>query len=142
MSPKLQVKLLRVLQEGEFERVGESRTIRVDTRVVAASNQLLEDEIDAGRLTLLNLGIGAAEGIAELWVNERSSSWSSFSRDVAGRDGSPCRALPVQRRRFAAVLAEHGVPYYLVDDNGDGTWSRQQPTDSGVRVPRWVVHSW
>src|SRR6266403_1245419 len=49
MSAKLQVKLLRVLQEHEFERVGESRTIRVDTRVVAATNQLLTDEIDAGR---------------------------------------------------------------------------------------------
>src|SRR5439155_1509579 len=49
MSAKLQVKLLRVLQEHEFERVGESRTIRVDTRVIAATNQFLEDEIDAGR---------------------------------------------------------------------------------------------
>lgn len=49
MSPKLQVKLLRVLQENEFERVGESKTIRVDTRVVAATNQLLEDEVEAGR---------------------------------------------------------------------------------------------
>src|SRR6266702_1732671 len=49
MSAKLQVKLLRVLQEHEFERVGESRTIRVDTRVLAATNQLLEDEIAAGR---------------------------------------------------------------------------------------------
>ena len=48
MSKKLQVKLLRVLQEHEFERVGEARTIRVDTRVVAATNQLLEDEIEAG----------------------------------------------------------------------------------------------
>lgn len=49
MSPKLQVKLLRVLQEREFERVGESRTIRVDTRVIAATNQHLEEEIQAGR---------------------------------------------------------------------------------------------
>jgi Nif-specific regulatory protein len=49
MSPKLQVKLLRVLQESEFERVGESRTVRVDTRVIAATNQPLEDEIEAGR---------------------------------------------------------------------------------------------
>jgi DNA-binding NtrC family response regulator len=49
MSAKLQVKLLRVLQEKEFERVGESRTIRVDTRVIAATNQALEDEIEAGR---------------------------------------------------------------------------------------------
>jgi Nif-specific regulatory protein len=49
MSAKLQVKLLRVLQEKEFERVGESRTIRVDTRVIAATNQHLEDEILDGR---------------------------------------------------------------------------------------------
>jgi DNA-binding NtrC family response regulator len=49
MSAKLQVKLLRVLQEREFERVGESRTIRVDTRVIAATNQALEEEIEAGR---------------------------------------------------------------------------------------------
>lgn len=49
MTAKLQVKLLRVLQEREFERVGESRTIRVDTRVIAATNMLLEDEVEAGR---------------------------------------------------------------------------------------------
>src|SRR5205807_3791402 len=49
MSFKLQVKLLRVLQEHEFERVGESRTIRVDTRVIAATNESLEEAIEAGR---------------------------------------------------------------------------------------------
>jgi DNA-binding NtrC family response regulator len=49
MTAKLQVKLLRVLQEREFERVGESRTIRVDTRVIGATNQFVEDEIEAGR---------------------------------------------------------------------------------------------
>jgi Nif-specific regulatory protein len=49
MSAKLQVKLLRVLQEREFERVGDSKTIRVDVRVVAATNESLEDEIEGGR---------------------------------------------------------------------------------------------
>jgi two-component system NtrC family response regulator len=49
MSPALQVKLLRVLQEMEFERVGGNRTIKVDVRVVAASNRDLKEEMEAGR---------------------------------------------------------------------------------------------
>ncbi len=49
MSQGLQVKLLRVLQEMEFERVGGARTIKVDVRVVAASNRDLKEEVEAGR---------------------------------------------------------------------------------------------
>lgn len=48
-TPLLQVKLLRVLQEREFERVGDTQTIRVDTRVVAASNRDLSEEAVEGR---------------------------------------------------------------------------------------------
>ncbi|MEX0717410.1 MAG: sigma-54 dependent transcriptional regulator [Planctomycetaceae bacterium] len=49
VSFKLQVKLLRVLQEQEFERVGDTRTISVDCRIVAATNRDLLEEIDEGR---------------------------------------------------------------------------------------------
>ena len=48
ISPAFQAKLLRVLQEGEFDRVGGSRTVKVDVRVVAATNKNLEEAVAAG----------------------------------------------------------------------------------------------
>ena len=49
---ELQSKLLRVLQEGEFERVGEDTTRKVNVRVIAASNRDLRNEVDAGKFRL------------------------------------------------------------------------------------------
>ena len=49
ISPSVQVKLLRFLQEQEFERVGGDQTISVDVRIIAASNRDLESEVKAGR---------------------------------------------------------------------------------------------
>ena len=48
MPPSLQVKLLRVLQEMEFERVGGTKTIKVDVRILAASNRRLKEDVDKG----------------------------------------------------------------------------------------------
>ncbi len=48
LSPELQVKLLRVLQEGEFERLGSPKTIRVNVRVIAATNRDLSAEVRKG----------------------------------------------------------------------------------------------
>ena len=49
ISPAFQAKLLRVLQEGELERVGGTRTLKVNVRVVAATNRDLESEVADGR---------------------------------------------------------------------------------------------
>jgi len=49
MPLELQTKLLRVIQDGEFERLGSPRTIKVDVRIIAATNRTLEEEIRNGR---------------------------------------------------------------------------------------------
>jgi transcriptional regulator with GAF, ATPase, and Fis domain len=46
---ELQAKLLRVIQDGEFERLGSSRTIKVDVRLITATNRNLEEEVKKGR---------------------------------------------------------------------------------------------
>ncbi len=49
VSPSMQAKLLRVLNSGTFERVGGTETLKVDCRIIAASNKRLEDEVKSGR---------------------------------------------------------------------------------------------
>jgi two-component system nitrogen regulation response regulator NtrX len=49
MSLRSQAKVLRALQEGEIERVGSTRVVKVDVRVIAATNKALEQEIEEGR---------------------------------------------------------------------------------------------
>lgn len=49
VSPAFQAKLLRVLQEGEIERVGGSQTIRIDVRVIAATHRDLEADVESGK---------------------------------------------------------------------------------------------
>ena len=52
LSPEIQVSLLRVLQEREFERVGGNRTIKTDVRVIAATNKDFRREVNEGRFRM------------------------------------------------------------------------------------------
>ena len=91
-SPKLQVKLLRVLHEREFERVGESRTIRVDVRVIAATNASLEDLVADGRVPR-----------RPLLPAERRADRVAAPARAARRHPAPRPVLPPPLRRAAQV---------------------------------------
>ena len=45
------------------------------------------------------------------------------------------------RLYMVKVTPPHGRPYYLIDQRGDGMFTRQDSFDTGVRVPMWVIHS-
>ncbi len=46
------------------------------------------------------------------------------------------------RLYMVKVTPAHGVPYYLIDENGRGDFARRDTYDTGTRPPMWVIHQW
>ena len=90
--------------------------VEADPELVSALRRRFAREIDAGRLSLAETAIAAVDGPTEFWVSEHHREWSSLERGKAGRRGVPCRSIQVPGRRFAALLREFGVPFYLKID--------------------------
>ncbi|MGO7335839.1 FkbM family methyltransferase [Rhizobium leguminosarum] len=85
-----------------------------------ALQQRFSQEIAAGRYTLLNVGVAEQDGMLPFWICDDVSEWSSFSREIASRNGSRHHEEYVLTRPFSRILAEHGVPYYCkVDIEGN-----------------------
>ena len=111
IPPSLQAKLLRFLQEKEFERVGESRTRRADVRLVAATNRELEAEVAAGRFRedlLYRLNVVEVRVPA---LRERPEDVLPLARRFAAFFAAAAkRPTPELSQAACDVLTAHGWP--------------------------------
>ena len=96
-SPTMQVKLLRVLQEGTFIPVGATESRRVDVRIVAATNRNLKEMVESGafredlyyRLNVINIGVPALRDrkedipfLAEFFINKAQAETPTASKKI------------------------------------------------------------
>jgi DNA-binding NtrC family response regulator len=111
MSPGLQTRLLRVLQEREFERVGDSQTTRVDVRVIAATNSDLKKMVREG----------------------------SFREDLFYRlNVIPVRVPPLRERRAdIPLLAQHFLDGFAQDMPGRGRVTLTQDAQQALMSYSW-----
>jgi formate hydrogenlyase transcriptional activator len=107
----MQIALLRVLQEKEFERVGGNRTIRSDVRVIAATNRNLEHEVSDGRFRMdlfYRLNVFPVHVPA---LRERSDDIpilvDYFVTRMAGRMGKRIRQI---EKRTLETMQQYGWP--------------------------------
>ncbi len=128
MSLKSQAKVLRILQEQKFERVGGARTIEVDVRVLAATNKNLEEEIEHGRFRAdlfyrLNVVPIVVPDLVErradvpLLVEEFARQ---FGRKGLGHKDSPPTPCPAPAPRLAGQRARTAQPGGAADDHDPG----------------------
>jgi len=126
MSPPLQAKLLRVTQEGRFNRVGSNREIQTNARILAATNRNLEEEVKAGRfredlfyrLNVVELNVPplrerledilplASRFIAEFTQNK--ARFSSSVADCLTRYPWPGNVRELRNAMERAALLSHG----------------------------------
>ena len=111
MSPALQTRLLRVLQSREFERVGDSQTIRVDVRVIAATNSDLKKMVEDG----------------------------TFREDLFYRlNVIPVRVPPLRERRAdIPLLAQHFLDGFAGDTPGRGRVTLTQDAQQALMSYNW-----
>ena len=144
MSPKTQAKVLRVLQEREVERLGSARTIKVDVRVIAATNKNLEEAIQRGefredlffRLNVIPISGAAAARAAR---GHPRSSQHFAKRTSDEHNLKPKRVRPSRHGGAAAVPLARQHPRAAQHDRAaddHGAWrsrARRGPAGRGAR---------
>lgn len=94
------------------------RVVAIDANrsLVEAASERFAPELAAGQLDVVNVGISASHGVAQFWICDDRSIWSSFDREIASRRGCAHHAVEIETVPFDVVLEEYGVPHYCKID--------------------------
>jgi Nif-specific regulatory protein len=156
LSAPLQVKLLRVLQEREFERVGGTTTIKVDLRILAATNKNLEEAIESGefrqdlyyRLNVVSLEMPSlrerredimllATYFADKYATKCNRRLLGFSAESSA---SPRQEPSPTRRRSNSTSGPYRLPWPDPSARRTGSRCRTSSPSSGRRSPGPLRH--
>jgi FkbM family methyltransferase len=90
--------------------------IEADPDLVTAAGKRFKAEIEAKRLTIINVAIAEKAGTAEFWINEKQPDLNSFDRQQTARHGDPYHSIKVQCGRLDDIVSEYGIPFYIKID--------------------------
>jgi FkbM family methyltransferase len=90
--------------------------VEANPALAEAAEQRFGRAIEAGMLEIVNAGIAEEDGVAEFWICDGKSEFSSFHRAIASRDGFSHHAVQIRTVRFASLMDRFGTPDVLKID--------------------------
>jgi FkbM family methyltransferase len=97
-----------------------------------------EHAITSKRLIILNAGIARENGVLPFYINKHTSEWSSFDKEIGGRNNTGFETINVSCVTCKSLFEEYGIPYYMkVDIEGNDFLCLEDIPDGGVK-PRYV----
>lgn len=115
------------------------RVIAIDANPVMTAAALTEFQsyVDSKRLTIVNCGVAERAGKSEFWICDDITEWSSFSREIASRNGAKHHAVQVDCVPIQDIIARFGVPTYMkIDIEGNDKYCLAGLTEH--TCPRYI----
>jgi FkbM family methyltransferase len=109
---------LNVGQDSGFYLSQGYQVVAVEANPILATqvSQQFHSAVESGKLKIVNVGIGKVESVADFWVCEQKTEFSSFHPQIAGRDSYSYHSTKVPVVRFASILKRFGIPLFLKID--------------------------
>ncbi len=101
------------------------------------NNVKFKKEITAGKLIILNVGIAESDGVLPFYRNHRLTDWSSFDKDLGGRNGTSYDVIDVPCISTQSLFEKYGIPFYFKVDIEGYDWVCVNALDKDLGLPKY-----